>query len=298
MGLKDILESNNIPLPSDFDERLNVVQKGLRREPGFESELEKFKSGVDSGTSYTSIPITDMDDEDWLGPNIRSFLDAITSPAARGVLKSMFMVIFFMSYIEQIPVFGRILSASLDVMIASGKMITKTIQRNIPPLVGLIPLPYMSLIGMIMAGVLGAIVWPIIAMVSLSRQDFAAAIESFIRVIPPPFGDTIADMFLEGNRMIAKLSMKKQKLVEDITNAIQTISNVIKEAYDTASSSMDNVSALTTNELTNRMDKFSKQLQEVSSVTPVGARRHKRLSTRKNKKGKWTKTRRTRYVRR
>lgn len=298
MGLKDILESNNIPLPSDFEERLNVVQKGLRREPGFESELEKFKAGVDSGTSYTSIPITDMDDEDWLGPNIRSFLDAITSPAARGVLKSMFMVIFFMSYIEQIPVFGRILSASLDVMIASGKMITKTIQKNIPPLVGLIPLPYMSLIGMIMAGLLGAIVWPIIAMVSLSRQDFAAAIESFIRVIPPPFGDTIADMFLEGNRMIAKLSMKKQKLVEDITNAIQTISNVIKEAYDTASSSMDNASALTTNELTNRMDKFSKQLQEVSSVTPVGARRYKRLSTRKNKKGKWTKTRRTRYVRR
>ena len=295
MGIKDVLQANNVPLPADFDERLNIVQKGLRRDPNFSAELENFKTGIDSGTNYSKLPVTDIDSEDWLGPNIRSFLDAITSPAARGILKSLFMVIFFMSYIEQLPVFGRILSASLDVMIAGGKTLTKTIQRNIPPLIGLIPLPYMNLMGMIIAAMLGAIIWPIIAMVSLSRQDFAIAIESFLRVVPPPFGDTMADMFMEGNRMVAKLNTKRQKLVDDITSAIQSITDIIREAYDTASSSIEDANALTTNELTNRMDGFSQKLQDVAQVPTVGA---KRLSTKKNKKRKWRKTRRTRSVRR
>jgi methyl-accepting chemotaxis protein len=131
--------------------------------------------------------------------------------------------------LEKIPVFGNILSAALDLMIMGGKMLTKTIQKNLPPLIGLIPLPFASLIGIMMAALFGFIMWPIIAIVSLSRQDFTAAVESFIRVIPPPFGDTIADLFLEGNRTVARLNQKRIALANDIATAFETISNAFGE---------------------------------------------------------------------
>jgi hypothetical protein len=76
-----------------------------------------------------------------------------------------------------------------------------------------------------MAALFGFIVWPMIAIVSLSRQDFTAAVESFIRVVPPPFGDTIADLFLEGNRAVARLNQKRIALANDISKAFETISN-------------------------------------------------------------------------
>jgi len=43
MGLKDTLEANKVPLPSDFDERFNLVMMGLRKDPKFDEELRKFK---------------------------------------------------------------------------------------------------------------------------------------------------------------------------------------------------------------------------------------------------------------
>lgn len=260
MALKEILESNKVPLPPDFDERFKLVIMGLRKDPKFDEELakfkkqsgglkvlgmsNKFKSGIayakDSLSSPTdNIPATadtpesyapplEFDSEDWMGPRVRWFLDAITSPFARVMLRGLFMVIFFVSYLESIPTFGNILSAGLDIMISGSKAVTKMIQRNIPPVIGLLPLPYASLVGMIIAGIYGAIIWPLIAMVSFSRQDFAVAIESFLRAIPPPAGDTIADLFMEGNRLVARLDLKRQKLASDITVAIGTIANVIE----------------------------------------------------------------------
>ena len=157
MGLKDLLEKNKVPLPPDFDERLNVVLLGLRKDPKFESALAAFKNKT-SGGAYAmpaglpkSVNLPTMDSEDWMGPNIRAFLDMITSPAARGMLKVLFMFIFFVSYLEAIPVFGNILSVGLDIMVAGGKAITKTIQTSIPPTFGLLPIPYASTVGLLVA---------------------------------------------------------------------------------------------------------------------------------------------------
>jgi hypothetical protein len=128
-----------------------------------------------------------------------------------------------------------VLSAVLDLMIMGGKMLTKTVQKNLPPMIGLIPLPYMSLVGIMLAAVFGMLVWPVIAIVSFSRQDFTAAIESFIRVIPPPIGDTIADLFLEGNRAIARLNEKRKKLAADISKGIALVSDAAGTVSDTFS---------------------------------------------------------------
>jgi hypothetical protein len=276
MGLKDVLESNKVPLPSDFDERFKLVMMGLRKDPKFDEELQKFKeqtggiklskmtdkfkTGLQSVTNNLSsvtdkIPATtdtpsslappmELDSEDWMGPRIRWFLGAVTSPYARVMLRGLFVVIFFVSYLESIPVFGNILSAVLDVMVTGGKIITKSVQKQIPFIMGLIPLPFAGLVGLIMAAIYGAMVWPIIAMVSFSRQEFAVAVESFLRVIPPPAGDMIADLFMESNRFVAKMELKRQKLADSITSALGTMANVLENVHTNISQQIDKVSQI------------------------------------------------------
>ena len=144
------------------------------------------------------------------------------------------MVVFFISYLEKIPLFGSILSASLDVILAGGKTLVKSVQSILPAAIGVIPVPYASMVGIAMAAIFGMIVWPIFAIISLSRQDFVAAIESYIRVIPPPIGDMLANTFLEGNRAVARIDEKRIKLGNDIANALNQISQIA----DSVSSSM------------------------------------------------------------
>jgi hypothetical protein len=155
------------------------------------------------------------------------------------MLEGIFMVVFFVSYLESIPVFGSILSASLDVILAGGKIMVKSVQSMLPAAVGVIPIPYASMIGIMMASLFGLIVWPIFAIISLSRKDFVAAIESYIRIIPPPIGDSIANTFLEGNRAIAKIDEKRIKLGNDIAEGLSqlsklgdSISSSMKEGFD------------------------------------------------------------------
>ena len=155
-------------------------------------------------------------------------------PIARTILEGIFMVVFFLSYLERVPIFGSILSASLDVILAGGKIMVKSVQSILPAAIGVIPLPYMSMVGIAMAALFGFTVWPIFAIVSLSRQDFVAAMESYIRMIPPPIGDMLANTFLEGNRAVAKIDEKRIKLGNDISNGL----NQISELATTVSSTM------------------------------------------------------------
>jgi hypothetical protein len=318
MGLKDILEANKVPLPSDFDERFNLVMMGLRKDPKFDEELRKFKeqtggiklpgitdkfnsvkkdienrvaSASDkipatADTPMSLAPPMKLDSEDWMGPNIKWFLDAITSPYARVMLRSVFMVIFFVSYLEQLPAFGNIIGATLDLMVAGTRIITKSIQKNLPPIIGLLPLPYASLFGIVLAGMFGAIVWPLVAMVSFSRQEFAVSIESMFRAIPPPFGDTIADVFTDGNRMVAKLNMRRQKLASDLITAFGTIANVVSDVNNKINFKVGNVGS--------NIENLTSKIKQVAA-RPVGA---KRLTNRRRVNTKWMKTRRAKYAKR
>jgi hypothetical protein len=136
MGLKDVLERNKVPLPPDFDERMDIVIAALRRSPSYPEKMKAFKQKRKQRGGQSK--------EDWLGPQLQAFITGITSPAAQGILRSVFAVVFFVSYLEKIPIFGNILSAVLDLMIMGGKMMVKTVQKNLPPLIGLIPLPFMG----------------------------------------------------------------------------------------------------------------------------------------------------------
>jgi hypothetical protein len=249
MGLRDTLEKHKVPIPDDFDERLDIIIAGLKRKSNYKQKLEKFKNhrptsgphGSRGGAEPDPVaPPVIPDSEDYLGPRLRWFLSAVTSPYARTMLEGIFMVVFFVSYLEKIPVFGSILSASLDVILAGGKIMVKSVQSLLPAAIGVIPIPYASMAGIAMAALFGFIVWPIFAIISLSRQDFVAAIESYTRMIPPPVGDMLANTFLEGNRAVAKIDQKRVKLGNDIATALgqlstitNSVSSSMKEGFDT-----------------------------------------------------------------
>jgi len=131
-----------------------------------------------------------------------------------------FTVIFFLSYIESIPIAGSLISAALDIALSGGRILIKQLQTLVPTLVGLIPLPYMNFVGIGMVSIVGMILWPLLAIISFSRQDFASAIESFIRVIPPPLGTGLADAFLDANRTVSKLDGNRKKVLADLVAGI------------------------------------------------------------------------------
>ena len=272
------------------DETKNRIDAFLSALDGKFEKLNKFKNSTKKGGA-DNIPIPIKNDpNDYLGPRLRWFVEVIGSPYAQSVVRVLFMVLFFVSYLESTPAFGSILGASLDVLVAGGKALTKTIQTNLPPLVGLIPLPFMGLVGMAMAAAFGFVVWPIIAIVSFSRQDFAAAIESFIRIIIPPWGNTLADLFMEGNRMVAKIDMRRQKLAEDISTVLKSLSDK---------------GSMVSSQVKEGANKLAEKVQEVGQNVPVplpnipsraatGGRR-KRFSSKPKNINKW-KTRRNKFV--
>jgi hypothetical protein len=224
MGLRDIL--NKYKLNSETtDERVELLLKALRRERGYADALKRY--GKQSGGS---------DSGDFLGPQVRSFVDAVKGDPEvfRTMLAGLFSAVFILDSAEHLPAIGSILGASLDLMLMGGKIMTKSIQAALPPMIGLLPIPYASMAGLGMAAVFGMIAWPMIALVSLSRQDFAAATDAYVRAIPPPFGDMLANVFTEGNRAVAKINVRREQLGEDLASAFKMISESLAGSSDKA----------------------------------------------------------------
>ena len=220
MGLRDILDEYKLGT-EETSERISLLLDALRRKPGYSDALKNYgkqSGGADSG--------------DFVGPQLSSFVTAVRDnpDIFRTMLASLFSVVFILDTAEKLPGFGSILGASMDVMLMGGKVLTKSIQAGIPPLMGLLPIPYASMAGLVMAAVFGMIAWPMIALVSLSRQDFAAAMDAYTRAIPPPFGDMLANTFTEGNRAVAKVNEKRERLTTDLSNAFTMLSSALGEA--------------------------------------------------------------------
>jgi hypothetical protein len=218
MGLRDILKKYKLDSPS-ANERVDLLLDALKKKPGYEEKLRAY--GKQSGGG---------DSSDFIGPQLTAFIESAQNDPEqfRAILASLFSLVFVVNRIEHLPAIGSILGASLDIMLMGGKMLTKTVQSMLPPMMGLLPLPYASTVGLAMAAAFGMIAWPIISLISLSRQDFAAATEAYARAIPPPFGDVLASTFVEGNKAVAKINEKRVRLGEDLSAAFTQISEMVK----------------------------------------------------------------------
>jgi hypothetical protein len=160
---------------------------------------------------------------DFLGNGARWWVKAAASPYLGTLVKLTFFFMFFLSFLESTPLFGSVISATLDVILAGGRILVKSLQKGLPALMGLLPLPYTQLSGVALVSVVGMFAWSILAAISFSRQDFTSAIDSMLRIIPIPVGDAMADAFLDANRTIDQLNDKRIKLTDDIWNGILLI---------------------------------------------------------------------------
>jgi len=278
--------------------RYNLLIKGLRRDPTYQTELESFKKTQRGGADENAIPIPVVESkDDFLGPQLRWVVEALGSPYSQAVVRMLFMVLFFVSYLEKLPVFGGILSAVLDIMTSGSRILIKTVQKALPPLFGLIPLPFMSLVGIAMAAVMGMLLWPIVAIVSFSRQEFTTAIEAFLRVIPPPMGDMIADAFLDANRTVYRLNDKRKKIVNDIMAGLKALvdtgKSVGNQAVEGAQTLMNK-----TREVSQQASNITQQATTAAQQATTAAQQRPtvggyRLSRKQRNKNKWKTLRKT-----
>lgn len=295
MALLEVLDRHGVQYDKEeTQKRYDLLMKGLRRDPAFEKDLAEFKkeSPKKGGADEIPIPVK-MTKDDFLGSEARWFVEVMGSPYAQVVIRMLFVVLFFISYLENIPVFGSILSAVLDVTLAGGRILIKTLQKMIPPVVGIIPLPFMSIVGLAIAATVGMLLWPILAMISFSRQDFTSAIESFLRVIPPPIGDAIADAFLDANRTVYKLNEKRKKLAEDLTSGLKSIMDVGNQAGTKIGEGAEKL-ITTAKEVASRPVPALPAMPAAPKLSfpPMPTRRGGRFSRKLHKNKKWRKTRR------
>jgi len=232
-----ILKARQVPFdPEETRVRGELVMDVLRGKTGALKRLRAFgqsKQAGGAGLDFSSIPIKVPETPgDYLGTQARWFIKVAGSPYLQSLVRISFAFIFFLSYIESIPVAGSLISASLDIALSGGRILIKQLQALVPTLVGLIPLPFMNLIGLGLVSIVGMILWPLLAMVSLSRQDFASAIESFIRVIPPPIGSVLADTFLDANRTVTKLDGNRKKILSDMVAGLGALQSAGPPAAD------------------------------------------------------------------
>lgn len=232
------LEESGVPITDEIRERMDMVIAYARREPGAEQRLKEYGASQKGGANAIPIPVIPSQG-DFLGPEMRWLVEVLGSPYLQIAIRMLFTVLFFVSYLEKIPVFGSILSAVLDLTVTGGKVLVKMVQKFIPPMLAIIPLPFMSIVGLVFAALFGMLLWPVIAIVSFSRQEFTTAIEAMFRIIPPPFGDAVADAFLDANRTAYRMNEKRKQLVEDIITGLKTVMTVGETAKDKVTSGAD-----------------------------------------------------------
>ena len=279
MALLEVLDRHKIPYDKEeVTQRLDLLIKGLRRDPAYVEAMQEFKKKKKGGAAG-EIPIpAPAAKGDFLGNEMRWIVAAAGSPYIQVAVRILFTFLFFLSYVESIPIFGSMLSAALDVYMAGGRILMKTIQKGLPLLTGLFPLPYTNFFGMGIAAGFGLIVWPMLAVVSFSRQDFTSAAESLIRIVPPPLGDVLADAFLDANRTVYRLNEKRVKLVDDIVAGLRQIMSI-----------GDGIGSRVTSGATGLIGNMQKVKAETPK--PVGGKKH-RFSRKAPRKAKWQTRRR------
>ena len=173
---------------------------------------------------------------DFLGNAARWWVKAAASPYLGTLVKLTFFFMFFISFLESTPLIGSALSVALDATLAGGRVLVKILQKGIPAIMGLIPLPYMQLSGVALVSIIGMFVWTILAIISFGRQDFTSAIDSMLRILPMPIGDALGDSFLEMNRTWDQFNVKRIQLTDDIWNALLLVQQMIATASQSVGS--------------------------------------------------------------
>lgn len=138
-----------------------------------------------------------------------------TIEAVQLFIRSSLPFVFTLNTLEQSPLFGELVGAALDVTAASLPIFASVSQTQTPILVGLLPLPYASTVGLV-AGWLFSFFFLFTAMlIGLSRKDFASAVEATAGMIPV-LGPVAMRMVGSVDRTATKLRNRAMNIQESI----------------------------------------------------------------------------------
>lgn len=278
-------------VPFDEDElfqRMDLIVDALEGKEGTKERLRAFaKTGQAGGEDPAKEdPVKDIpdppkvedDDQDFLSPQIKWFMETISSPAAQVAWRMLFTIIFFVSYVESIPIFGDAVGAALDVLVNISEVAIASIQNAFPYLVSIIPLPYMNIVGVLLATLFGFIVWPLMAALAFSRQKFSYWIEYMIRLNPNPMGTILAQGFRKANQTLASLNKRRKNIALAISKGFSQVSDLVG------------------NELAPRLQKGMTSMTSAVKKQVAGGRRRKPFSRRVRSSHKWKTQRRNKFV--
>lgn len=193
------------------------------------SQDETKKPPVDD--DLTCLPGFKGDTNDFLGPWMRWFVNTVTSPnasVAKFGVRILMIVIFFVSYLENLPMVGGLLGAALDLTVGASKAATKLIQTGIVTLFGIIP--FGGLIGFMLATFFGWFAWTLISVISFSRQEFGESLSAIIHTAPYPMGNILGDTFDAGNQSLGKVQKNAGKIWGNIKDVLRYLGGTDEKA--------------------------------------------------------------------
>jgi len=263
------------------------------------------------------------------GSDLVDMAAGITQPAppnaaVQGAVKSVQLFIrmiipfvFVLDTLENIPLFGDLIGASLDVTAATLPVIASNIQTFTPALVGLIPLPLAGTVGIFLGWLFSMWFLWLAAVIGMSRKDFGAALEATSGMVP-----VIGPALMRGIKAVETVGTKfynrADRISESISQAYGSLMGAVENAKNTvssmaASSNLKMPSASDIKQTATEAVKIpvtapstptSQSTAEVkpedakTSFEPVPPRKKggKRFSTRRHKVHKCPKTRRNKYA--
>lgn len=253
------------------------------------------------------------------GSDLVDMAAGITEPpppnaAVQGAVKSIQLFIrmiipfvFILDTLENIPLFGDLIGAALDVTAATLPVFASNIQTFTPALVGLIPLPLAGLVGIFLGWLFSFWFLWLAAVIGMSRKDFAAALEAtagMVPVIGPALMrgvkavETVGTKFYNrADRISASISQAYGSLMGAVENAKNTVSSIASSSNLKMPSAADIKQTATEavkTPITPTAPPDENPVEEKTSFPPVPPRKKggKRFSTRRRKVHKCPKTRR------
>ena len=218
---------------------------------------------------------------DLLSPTISKALNLLLGifiPEVRIPIKVGLGFIFILSYIEKLPGIGALVASALDITATILPVWAVSLQNLIPPLVALIPLPYMNFAGMFLGYIFSAVLLFMAIMIGISRKQFGSAIEATAGLIPV-FGPTLMNGVKSVNVTAAKLNARRIQVVEQFTALVNQIIQTATQAGEETKASLQGL--------------LTEAVRASGPPQPVPAQQAgKRFSRRTRKSSKW-KTRRT-----
>jgi hypothetical protein len=180
------------------------------------------------------------------GSDLVDMAAGITQPAppnaaVQGAVKSVQLFIrmiipfvFILDTLEDIPLFGDLIGASLDVTAATLPVIASSVQTFTPALVGLIPLPMAGLVGIFLGWLFSMWFLWLAAVIGMSRKDFGAAVESTSGMVP-----VIGPALMRGMKAVETVGTKfynrSDRISASISQAYGSLMGAVENAKNTVS---------------------------------------------------------------